>query len=221
MDLYVAVFDIETANRIDQMAGRFRDDKIKNLTISCASVLTLPSEFCRNPRDAERAMELSTMKTYWVDGEGPESLGAMVQVLKNAELVVGYNLAGFDWLVMEKYISDRSVFRRCCTRTHDIFSRVRDACPTQRWPKLDTLLSLNGLESKSGDGLQAIVWWLNGQRELLREYCEADVRLCAQLALLDTLAVEPEGEPLQNYIFGIASALAAMRFSEELLVSVE
>ena len=171
----MAVFDIETANRIDQMAGRFREDKIKNLTISCASVLTMPSEFCIHPRDAERAMELSSMKTYWVrchasvlhtlcahrrvcaaqvDGEGPESLVAMVEVLTNAELIVGYNLAGFDWLVMEKYIAEQGVFRRCCTRTHDIFSRVRDACPTQRWPKLDTLLSLNGLESKRADGLQ-------------------------------------------------------------------
>ena len=38
---YVAVWDIETQNRIDEMPGQYRNDKIKLLPISCASIVKI------------------------------------------------------------------------------------------------------------------------------------------------------------------------------------
>jgi hypothetical protein len=149
---YIAVWDIETQNKIQDMPGRFREDKIKLLEISCASVVKLPSELCLDPADRERAMELSSTTTYWVDGEGATSMQAMCEVLCGAELVVGYNLANFDFLCAKKYFANPDEYRGCCEKTLDVFSRIRDA--TSVWWKLDRLLSLNGLSTKTADGLQ-------------------------------------------------------------------
>ena len=207
---YVAVWDIETQNRIDEMPGRYREDKIKLLPISCASVVKVPSELCLDPADRERAMELSTTVTYWVDGEGSRSMAAMCEVLLGADLVVGYNLAGFDWLSAKKYFANLDDYHRCCEKTLDVFSRIRDA--TGVWYKLDRLLSMNGLATKTADGLQAIAWWAENERKLLQEYCEVDTQQCARLALLPELELGA-GRKLSNYNFGIASALAALRAS--------
>ena len=208
---YVAIWDIETQNKIQDMPGRFREDKIKLLQISCASIVTIPSERCLDPSDRERAIELSTTKTYWCDGEGANSMDAMCKTLKGAELVVGYNLAGFDWLSTKKYFANQDDFKCCCEKTLDVFSRIRDATGT--WYKLDNLLSLNGLETKTADGLQAIQWWAEGERDLLKQYCEVDTQQCARLALLSELELGA-GRRLSNYNFGIASALAALRLND-------
>lgn len=149
---YVAVWDLETQNRIDEMPGRYREDKIKVLEISCASIVKIPSELCLDPAGRARAMELSSTTTYWVDGEGANSMAAMCEVLCGAELVVGYNLAGFDFLSAKKYFANTDDYRRCCEKTLDVFSRIRDA--TGVWWKLDRLLSMNGLATKTADGLQ-------------------------------------------------------------------
>jgi hypothetical protein len=209
---YVAVFDVETKSKISDMPGRFREDKIKLLEISCASIVTIPSELCLDPSDRERAMEVSKTTTYWCDGEGANSMDAMCAALKGAELVVGYNVCGFDWLSAKKYFKNPDDFRACCEKTLDVFSRIRDA--TGVWSKLDRLLEMNGLETKTADGLIAIQWWADGERTLLKQYCERDTQQCARLALLPELSLGA-GRMLSNYNFGVASALAALRASGE------
>ena len=211
---FVAVFDIETTDKIDRQPGRFREDKIAQLEISCASIFKVPSELCLHPGSAQRAIELGSMRTFWCDEDGENGMDAMVEMLLKAELIVGYNLAGFDWLVCKKYFGgDTEAFRSCLSKTHDIFSRVRDATVGKRWPKLDTLLELNCLGKKTADGLVAIQYWKDQERELLKEYCESDVRQCARLSLLTTLIVAEDVAPLDNFVFGSASALTAFRFS--------
>lgn len=210
---YAAVFDIETQDAIKSMPGSTRDEKIGKLQVSCASVLCLPAEFAADCATAERAVELGTMRTFWRDGERRTNMEALVRLLDGADLIVGYNLVGFDWAVMKKYYSDQAMFERHRAKTHDIFARVRDA--TGIWYKLDRLLELNGLATKTSDGLQAIKMWEDGRRSELKEYCESDVRQCARLGLLSKLKTTCR-EPLPNYVFGIATALAATVFSDEL-----
>ena len=207
-DVYVAVWDIETQEAINDMPGRFRDDKIKLLNISCASIVKIPSKLCVDSADREKAMEASTTHTFWIDGVASESMESMVAMLVGAELVVGYNLCGFDWMVAKKYFVSFDEYDACLNKTHDVFSRVRDA--TGVWYKLDTLLQTNSLTSKTADGLQAIRWWKEGRREVLGEYCEVDTQQCARLSLLPGVNLGG-GRRLPNFVFGTASALAALR----------
>lgn len=212
-DAYVCCFDIETQNKITDMPGKFREDKIKLLDISCASIVKLPAELCLDPATRERAMEMATTTTYWIDGEGTQSMQAMCEALSGAELIVGYNLAGFDYLTTNKYFAQQDDFRRCCEKTLDVFSRIRDATGT--WYKLNSLLQLNGLAMKTADGLQAIEYWAEGKRDVLQEYCEVDTQQCTRLALLPTLQLGA-GRTLSNYNFGIATALISLRASRDM-----
>ena len=210
---YIAVFDLETQDAISNARGHGRDEKIASLEVSCASVLSVPSHLAMIPHTSEHAIEMSNMRTFWRDGESRDGMGALLKVLDGAELIVGFNLVGFDWIVMKKYYRNESQYHRHRSKTHDIFSRVRDA--TGLWFKLDRLLQLNGLEKKTADGLAAIRMWAEGNRYDLRHYCETDVRQCARLSLLSTMNVGLSDQ-LENQCGGVASALAAKRFASKL-----
>ena len=219
-DAFVAIFDIETQEAIRSVPGATRDEKVTRLQVSCASVLCLPSEFVLDPAQAERAIELGTMQTFWRDGDTHRDMRALVRLLDKAEMIVGFNLVGFDWIVMKKYYHNRPLYERHRAKTHDVFSRVRDA--TGVWYKLDRLLALNGLGMKTADGLEAIRMWEEGRRDELQDYCESDVRQCARLALRGTLDVDAaDGMPLDNHNFGIAAALTALRFAVALPLGEE
>lgn len=123
---YVCVFDLETQEKIDDMVGKYREDRIRKLSISCGSALCIPSELCLNPANAERALEMATMKTFWVDEEGPTSLQALTELIAGAELNCTYNGISFDNLVIEKYFQDRALNRQARMRQLDVFARVRD-----------------------------------------------------------------------------------------------
>lgn len=210
---YVCVWDLETQEKIDDMPGKYREDRIRKLTISCGSALCIPSELCLDPANADRALEMATMKTFWVDEEGPTSLQALTELIAGAELNCTYNGIGFDNLVIEKYFQDHALNRQARMRQLDVFARVRDA--TSVWHKLDTLLKLNGQETKSADGLLAIEWWKTGNREDLQTYCEMDTMQLARLALQRELKIGG-GLTLPNDVFGLASALAAKRYGAAL-----
>ena len=66
----------------------------------------------------------------------------------------------------------------------------------------------------AADGLQAIAWWAEGERDLLKEYCEQDVRALARMVCLPELRLPRIRATAPNYVFGIASALAARRASQ-------
>ena len=58
--------------------------------------------------------------------------------------------------------------------------------------------------------------WNDGERDRLREYCEQDVRALARLLALPELKLPNITGAVPNYLFGMASALAARRMSNSL-----
>jgi len=136
----------------------------------------------------------------------------MCELIAGAELCVTYNGTGFDTLVLEKY-TDHASNRQMRMKHLDLFQKVRDV--TGAWMKLDTLLVLNGQDPKTADGLEAIKMWKTGNRVDLAHYCEKDVELLARLALQRELQIGG-GLTLKNDCFGIASALTARRYGEQL-----
>ena len=210
---FVAIYDLETQDLIARAPGQTRDEKVASLQLSCCSVLCVPSEFAMKPEMAERAMETAKMHTFWRDGEGDKSVASMIRMFDNAELIVGFNLVGFDWLVLKKHYLDKLQYIRHREKTHDIFSRIRDV--TGVWYKLDNLLKLNNLGQKTANGFAAITMWERGERDDLQLYCESDTRQTARLGLLKSVDVGM-GLFIENNSFGIASALASKRFSASL-----
>ena len=212
---FVVVFDIETQHRISDMPGDNRDEQVRNLEVSCLSFVKIPSAaILAGPKEALRAVEEAPMVTLWRD-EDEKAVGPFFELLKafdEAELIVSYNGLGFDHPVLFKHCKPKRTERHLF-KVHDVFARLRDH--TTIWFKLDNLLKENGMETKTANGLIAIQWWAEGERELLRIYCEQDVRALARMICLPELKLPRINATAPNFVFGVASALAARRASDE------
>lgn len=104
-------------------------------------------------------------------------VAALIDTLRNAELVVGYNLLGFDYEVLKGY--QEFAFEELPTL--DIMVRLQESLGFR--PKLDSVVQATLGAGKSADGLQALVWFREGRLDLIEKYCIDDVRLTRDVYL--------------------------------------
>ena len=100
---------------------------------------------------------------------------ALVAHLRQADLVVGFNLLGFDYAVLRGY----TPFDFWRLNTLDILYEVR--LHLGHRVRLDSLAQATLGSAKLGDGMQALAWWTEGRLDLLEEYCRQDVRVTRDL----------------------------------------
>ncbi len=146
------VFDLETKKTFDEVGGR---NHIDRLGMSLGVVY-------------DYATGLFT--TYF-EPDAP----ALVEQLLSADLVIGFNIIRFDYVVL-----------RPCT-PHDL----REVKTLDILVQAETILGFRvSLESfvqatlgvgKMADGLQAVEWYKAGQLNKLEEYCRRDVDITRQL----------------------------------------
>ncbi|HUU40713.1 MAG TPA: Zn-binding domain-containing protein, partial [Desulfatiglandales bacterium] len=104
-----------------------------------------------------------------------DQIDKLIDHLAIADLVVGFNLNKFDYVVLKPYTCKNLKKLPTFDILDDIFNR------------LGYRLSLNHLaletldKEKSGDGLQALEWFKAGEIEKLTEYCKHDVILTKDL----------------------------------------
>ena len=148
----IAVFDLETQLSAADVGGW---NKTYLMRMSCGIVW--------DSRD-ERFV------TYVED-----QVDDLIEHLRRADLVVGFNIVGFDYSVLRGYT--RFDFREL--NTLDIMRDVRS--------HLNYRVSLDGLAcatlnaGKTADGLQALRWWKQGRLDLIEKYCRNDVRITRDL----------------------------------------
>jgi DEAD/DEAH box helicase domain-containing protein len=108
---------------------------------------------------------------------GEERIQELIEKLKGADLIVGFNIADFDYSVLKGYSS----FRFATLPTFDILQEVSK--------RLGYRLSLNHLAhktlnmEKSADGLQSLQWFKEGRMEEVIAYCKKDVEITKDLFL--------------------------------------
>jgi DEAD/DEAH box helicase domain-containing protein len=99
----------------------------------------------------------------------------LLRDMAEADVVVGFNLLGFDYRVLSAY-DDGSLDE---VNTFDMLQDVRR--------RLGFRLSLAHLagetigSSKSADGLQSLQWVKEGRMDLVEEYCRRDVEVTKDL----------------------------------------
>jgi len=99
----------------------------------------------------------------------------LIGQLAEADLVIGFNIRRFDYLVLRGY-TDRDLQ---ALATFDMLDAIH--------ARLGYRLSLAHLAEetlgagKSGDGLQSIAWWREGRHDLVESYCQRDVEILRQL----------------------------------------
>lgn len=106
-----------------------------------------------------------------------DEVGALADKLRSADLVVGFNVIGFDYTVIQPDVS----FDLLEIKTFDMLLDVKK--------KLGFRLSLNHLAEqtlnaeKSADGLISLKWYREGKIDKIVEYCKKDVEITRDLFL--------------------------------------
>lgn len=150
----ILVFDLETQRSFDEVGGR---DKMHLLGMSLAVVYSFADDVFHTYLEA--------------DAE------ALANHLTSAELVVGFNILGFDYQVLKGY-TDAPL---ASVPTLDLMVDLQGKLGFR--PKLDSVVQASLEAGKSADGLQALAWYREGRLDLIEQYCREDVRLTRDLYL--------------------------------------
>lgn len=104
-----------------------------------------------------------------------ENIDELIDLLKRADLVVGFNQLRFDYEVLRAY--SRENLR--ALPNLDILVEVRNQLGFRL--SLDHLGEVTLGRKKTGHGLDAIKWFRQGRMDLLEEYCTEDVAITRDL----------------------------------------
>ncbi len=145
-------FDLETQFSFDEVGGRHRIDMLK---------VAVAVTYSTNAGEFRAYTE--------------EQVQNLLSELRQAGLVVGFNVREFDYKVLQPYAG----FRLSQVRTLDIMDHVVRQLGFRL--SLDALASATLGEKKSADGLQSIRWFREGKLEQVTSYCQKDVELVRRL----------------------------------------
>ncbi len=104
-----------------------------------------------------------------------EELHKLWPLLESADVLVGYNSEHFDTPILNKYYAGDLTK----IKSVDLLKEVKNVLG--RRLKLDNIAEATLGKKKSGDGMQAVVWWKQGEYEKVRAYCLDDVKITRQL----------------------------------------
>ena len=103
---------------------------------------------------------------------------ALIDTLRSASLVVGYNIRRFDYRVLSGYTGeDYARLLPTLDLLEDVHSRLGFRVGMGRLAQ-ETLGT-----SKSADGLQSLAWVREGRLDLVEQYCRRDVEILRDLYL--------------------------------------
>ena len=148
----VVVFDVETQRSFDEVGGRTQFHK---LGVSAAVAYRY---------DLDQFLEVTE-----------EDIGQLIDLLFESDVVVGYNILGFDYEVLRAYTNRDLRSLPTVDLMRDLESRLGFR------PKLESVVQPTLGVGKSADGLQALEWWRRGEIDKIMAYCRDDVRVTRDL----------------------------------------
>jgi DEAD/DEAH box helicase domain-containing protein len=99
----------------------------------------------------------------------------LISELKASDLVVGYNVLEFDYVVLRGYTTEPLAQLPTVDMLEHLARRLGFR------PSLESVASATLRATKSADGLQAVRWYRQGQMDKVLEYCQKDVELTKRL----------------------------------------
>lgn len=129
-----------------------------------------------------KTMEVTVVSIYEFEHDRYTSferheLGNLWPILEKTERLIGYNSAHFDIPILNRYYTgDLALLPHL-----DMLQAVRESMGKRF--KLDDLAKATLQIQKSADGLQAMEWYKEGKIDLIKEYCEQDVKVTKDLYL--------------------------------------
>ena len=119
-------------------------------------------------------LEVNTgLMTAYLEQDTP----ALVQDLRDADRIVGYNLLRFDFEVLKPYglLIDRSLLGKTVDMLRDLEMTLGFRLP------LDVVAEATLGEHKSADGIQSVRWYKEGEIDKVVAYCKQDVQVTSRI----------------------------------------
>ncbi|OHA20812.1 MAG: hypothetical protein A2849_03435 [Candidatus Taylorbacteria bacterium RIFCSPHIGHO2_01_FULL_51_15] len=164
-------FDIETANFFTDTGS----NDPASLTIACVCI-----------HDS-----LTDSYTSYFE----EDLPKLWPILEKTDLLIGYNSNHFDIPLLNKhYPGNLTVIKSL-----DLMKEIQKVLG--RRIKLDSIASATLGKNKSANGVLANVWWRQGEKQKVVEYCLDDVRITKELyeyALKHGKVLYPDGKMIRD-----------------------
>ena len=140
-------FDLETQNLFQDVGGR---QNIAKLKVACGVTWST---------------ERNDFAIYW-----EKDVPALVDELRSATRVIGFNLRDFDYQVLQPYVPDT---RFASLPTLDLLLEIHKILGFRL--SLDAIASASLGQGKTADGIQSVAWFRGGELDKVAEYCKADV----------------------------------------------
>ena len=140
-------FDLESQNLFQDVGGR---ENIEKLRVACAVTWST---------------QTNDFSVYW-----EKDVPALIEELKSATKVIGFNLRGFDYLVLQPYAPE---MRFVSLPTLDMLLDLQRILGFR--VSLDSIASASLGAAKTADGVQSVEWFRAGELNKVTEYCKADV----------------------------------------------
>ncbi len=105
----------------------------------------------------------------------------LIDALKNADLVVGYNIKQFDFEVLKAYTN----YDFNQLPTLDLLERIYQHLGYRI--SLGHLAEMNLGIQKTADGIKAVQWWKEGNIEAIVNYCKKDVEITKNIYKLGAI----------------------------------
>jgi len=146
------VLDVETQKSFDEVGGRGKNHLLK------VSVCVI--------------YDYSTDKyTAYEERELPK----LSPILQTADQIIGYNIKDFDFEVLQPYLN----FKLSEVPYLDLLEEVEKVLGHRI--KLESVAQGTLGSGKSGNGMEAILYFRNGRMDLLKKYCTDDVKITKQI----------------------------------------
>ncbi len=142
-------FDLESQNLFQDVGGR---ENIEKLRVACAVTWSTKTK---------------DFSVYW-----EQDIPALIEELKSATKIIGFNLRGFDYRVLQPYAPETSF---ASLPTLDLLLDLQKILGFRI--SLDTIARATLDTAKTAEGVQSVEWFRNGELEKVAEYCQADVDL--------------------------------------------
>jgi DEAD/DEAH box helicase domain-containing protein len=96
-------------------------------------------------------------------------------IIERADLLIGFNSDSFDIPILNRYYpGDLSKIKSL-----DLLVEVQNVLG--RRLRLQSIAEATLGIGKSGNGLEAVTWWQNGEYDKVRQYCMDDVKITRQI----------------------------------------
>lgn len=146
------VLDLETQKSFEEVGGRGKNHLLK---ISVCGIYDYSTD----------------QYTIYEEHELPR----LASVLQSADQIIGFNIKNFDFEVLRPYMN----FNVDTLPYYDILEEIERVIGHR--VKLESVAQGTIGSGKSGNGLEALLYYKNGRMDLLKKYCLDDVKVTKEV----------------------------------------